>query len=86
MSGHDFYFIFLLMVAGVVAGYAGGLFGVGGGTVLVPLFLTIFPFFHTTPSLVMHNAIGTSLALLIPNTVISTLHQYKRGNPCLPLA
>ncbi|MCF2093583.1 hypothetical protein [Coxiella burnetii] len=41
----DIYFALLLLFVGGIAGYLGSLFGVGGGIVLVPVFLTIFPFF-----------------------------------------
>lgn len=74
------YLIILLMSVGIVAGYVGGLFGVGGGTILVPIFLTIFPLVHTSSVVVMHNAVGTSLALLIPNTAMAVSKQYKVGN------
>lgn len=76
----DLYFVIFLLIAGVAAGYVGGLFGIGGGTLLVPIFLTIFPYFHTAHTVVMHVAVGTSLALLIPNTAMSAYKQYKAGN------
>ncbi len=85
MNAHDIYLIAILIFGGIAAGYTGGLFGVGGGTVLVPVFLTIFPFFHAAHSVVMHMAIGTSLALLIPNTLMAAHKHYKMGNLDLDL-
>ncbi len=76
----DVLFVLLLIAVGIVAAYVGGLFGVGGGTVLVPFFITIFPFFHTSHEMLMHMAIGTSLALLIPNTFMAARKQYRMGN------
>ena len=76
----DLYLVIALIVAGAVAGYTGGLFGIGGGTVLVPLFITVFPFVNTAHAAVMHNAVGTSLALLVPNTMMAFRKQYKMGN------
>lgn len=77
---NDLYFVILLIIVGVCAGYAGGLFGIGGGVILVPVFVTIFPFFHASPAVIMHNAVGTSLALIIPTTLRSAHKQYKMGN------
>ncbi|WP_423063195.1 sulfite exporter TauE/SafE family protein [Candidiatus Paracoxiella cheracis] len=76
----DIYLVLALIVAGIIAGYSGGLFGIGGGAVLVPVFLTIFPFVGTAHAAVMHIAVGTSLALLVPNTLVAFLKQYKMGN------
>ena len=76
----DLYFVIFLLIAGVAAGYVGGLFGIGGGTLLVPIFLTIFPYVHTSHTVVMHVAVGTSLALLVPNTAMAAYKQYKAGN------
>ncbi|ABX78524.1 permease [Coxiella burnetii] len=81
----DIYFALLLLFVGGIAGYLGSLFGVGGGIVLVPVFLTIFPFFHVSHEAVMHNAVGTSLALLVPNALLSARNHYKRGNFDFPL-
>lgn len=60
-------------LAGVVAGFAGGLFGVGGGIVLIPLLTGLFA---ATP----HQANGTSLAT-IGATAVAGLAAYAwRGN------
>lgn len=60
-------------LAGLVAGFAGGLFGVGGGIVLIPL---LTAFFAATP----HQANGTSLAT-IGATALAGLAAYAlRGN------
>ena len=76
----DLYFVIALLFAGLLGGYTGGLFGIGGGTVIVPMLVTVFPFFGTTHAALLHMAIGTSLALLIPNTYVSVRKQYKMGN------
>ncbi len=82
---HDIYFILALVATGALAGYTGGLFGVGGGAVLVPVLITIFPFFGASHAAVMHGAVGTSLALLVPNTFMSARKQYRMGNIEFPL-
>lgn len=68
-----------------IAGYLESLFGVGGGVVLVQVFLTIFSFFNASYEAVMHNTVGTSLALLVPNALLSARNHYKRGNFDFPL-
>lgn len=80
MSAHDIYLILILVLAGIAAGYTGGLFGVGGGVILVPVFLTVLPYFATARGVVMHMAVGTSLALLVPNTISATYRYIKAGN------
>ncbi|OGT67708.1 MAG: hypothetical protein A3J38_06620 [Gammaproteobacteria bacterium RIFCSPHIGHO2_12_FULL_45_9] len=67
------------VVAGLVAGYIGALFGVGGGTVLVPAMLLFFAPFAPNTATVMHTALGTSLALIIPNGLMAALHQIRSG-------
>ena len=57
---------------GIVAGVLSGLFGVGGGTVLVPLFLYIL-------KMDIHTATGTSLAVIIPTAIFGTLFQSSAG-------
>ena len=76
---HDVYFLIALIITGIIAGYLAGLFGVGGGGVLVPVLATIFPYFGDNPAMDMHCAIGTALALIIPGAVTSTLHHAKQG-------
>lgn len=73
----DLYFILLLAAAGIVAGYTGALFGVGGGTVLVPTFLAIFGVFDADTTVTIHCAIGTSLALVVVNGFASAYRQHE---------
>ncbi len=65
---------------GALAGFLAGLLGIGGGVVLVPLFLWLFPLAGFPPELVVHSAFGTSLAIILPTAVSSTLGHRKRGN------
>ncbi|WP_304985716.1 sulfite exporter TauE/SafE family protein [Coxiella-like endosymbiont] len=53
--------------------------------VLVPVLLTISPFFYVAHRAVMHTAVGTSLALVVPNAFLAAQHQYKMGNFYFPL-
>lgn len=67
------YFAILLLLTGVVAGLLAGLFGVGGGAVLVPVFFQAFGALGVDPTFVMHVSIGTSLAIIIPTSIRSYL-------------
>lgn len=77
--------IFLLLVVGAIAGVASGLFGIGGGIVLVPTFATLLPHVGTGPEFLMHMAVGTSLALILPAGSMATRKQSQLGNLEWPL-
>ena len=72
--------IALTVVFGTIAGFLAGLLGIGGGVILVPLFLWLFPLAGFPPELVVHTAFGTSLAIILPTAVSSTFGHRKRGN------
>lgn len=76
----DIYFLFALILAGIVAGYLAGLFGVGGGTIMVPVLATIFPYFSDNINMDMHCAVGTSLALIAPSAYMAASHHLRKGN------
>lgn len=69
-----------LLVAGVASGFAGGLFGIGGGLLRVPIFLYMFPAFGVAQDLIMHMAVATSLALALPSSISATISQRRAGN------
>jgi uncharacterized protein len=68
------------VVAGLLAGFLGGLFGVGGGIVLIPFFVFIFGQFGVSHAVVMHLAVGTSLALVVPTSIAASWKQWRQGN------
>ena len=77
----DFYlYLAALFAAGIASGFAGGLFGLGGGILRVPALLYLFPAFSVAGDHVFHLAAGTSLALAIPTCLGSALRQRKEGN------
>ncbi len=73
-----------LALAGIASGYAGGLFGIGGGIMRVPIFLYLFPAFGVSSEQVMHVAVATSLALALPSSVSASLTQRRAGNVDVP--
>lgn len=76
---HDVYFIIALIITGISAGYLAGLFGVGGGAILVPVLASIFPYFGFDYSMDMHCAVGTSLALIVPGAISATMRHARQG-------
>ncbi|MBU3959103.1 MAG: sulfite exporter TauE/SafE family protein [Candidatus Omnitrophica bacterium] len=64
----------LYIVLGLVAGISAGIFGIGGGTILIPLLVFIF-------GLSQHQAQGTTLAVMIPPIgLLAALRYYYSGN------
>lgn len=72
-------FIFAFVVAGGAAGFLAGLFGVGGGAILVPVFYQMFGALGVDESIRMHVSVGTSLAVIIPTSLLSFTSHYRRG-------
>ena len=69
----------VLMAAGAFAGFVAGLFGIGGGFVVVPALLLVFSLFGVVDDVVAHVAIGTSLATIIVTSSRSVWAHNKRG-------
>ncbi|MBQ7456105.1 MAG: sulfite exporter TauE/SafE family protein [Desulfovibrio sp.] len=71
---------FLIYAAcGAVAGILAGLLGVGGGIVIVPMLLAIFPSQGVPSSLCQYLALGTSLATIVITSISSARAHNKRG-------
>ena len=72
--------LIIFLIIGAFAGFAAGLFGVGGGTIIVPLLYIVFSQMGYDPDVVMHLALGTSLATIIVTSISSFMaHQKKDG-------
>lgn len=67
-------------LTGVVAGLLAGLLGVGGGIVVVPVLFNLFPLLDVPPDQRMHLAVGTSLAALVPTSLVSAVAHRRQGD------
>ncbi len=72
-------FVAALVVAGLVSGFLAGLFGIGGGAVLVPVFYQMLGALGVPEELRMHIAVGTSLAIILPTAIQSFSKHRARG-------
>lgn len=79
----DLLVIFLL--TGAAAGLLAGLFGVGGGLIMVPALAWILPRQGFADSITMQMAIGTSLAVIAVTSISSTLAHHRRGGVLWPV-
>lgn len=68
-----------MLAAGLFAGFAAGIFGIGGGFVVVPALFIVLPLLGGTPDAIAHVAIGTSAATIIVTSIRSLLAHAKRG-------
>ena len=66
--------IILFLLLGIVAGVFGGFFGIGGGTVVVPILVLLAGF-------TQHQAQGTALAMMIPPIgLLAAMKYYQHNN------
>jgi len=67
------------LATGTVSGLLAGLFGVGGGVVVVPALLYVFPRAGLSAEWVPHLAVGTSLAAIVATGATSAYAHHRRG-------
>lgn len=73
------WFAAALVGAGAVAGVLAGLFGIGGGAILVPVFYQVLGLLHVDEAVRMHLSVGTSLAIIVPTSIRSFMAHKARG-------
>lgn len=68
-----------LLVAGGLTGVLAGVFGVGGGVLIVPVLYELFRYLSVPEAVIMPLCIGTSLAIIIPTSIRSFLAHRAKG-------
>ena len=66
-----------MALTAVPVGFVAGLFGIGGGLITVPFLYYIFGSLGIDQQYVMHLAVGTSFAIIIPTSTVSVLTHHK---------
>jgi uncharacterized membrane protein YfcA len=69
----------MLVAVGALSGFFAGIFGIGGGAILVPVFYECFRLAGVPLEVRMPLCIGTSLAIIIPTSIRSFRAHYARG-------
>ncbi|MFD2190724.1 sulfite exporter TauE/SafE family protein [Pistricoccus aurantiacus] len=68
------------LLLGAIAGTMAGIFGVGGGLIIVPALVFAFGIQGVAPEVTMHLAIGTSLATIVITSASSAWGHFQRGS------
>ncbi len=71
--------LFIFLLVGAIAGLTAGLFGVGGGMIIVPALAFMLPALGVAESVIMHVAVGTSLAVISATSISSVLAHHRHG-------
>ena len=71
--------LLLYLAVGAFAGFLAGLFGVGGGLIIVPALLFAFKSLGFAEEVMMHLAVGTSLASIVFTSISSVRAHHQRG-------
>jgi uncharacterized membrane protein YfcA len=74
-----FLILSVYLLVGIAAGLCAGLFGVGGGLIIVPALAYVFSYLNVTSASIMQLAVGTSLAVIIVTSLSSVWAHHKHG-------
>ncbi len=66
-----------MAITAIPVGFVAGLFGIGGGLITVPFLYYIFGTLDINQEYLMHLAVGTSFAIIIPTSIVSVLTHHK---------
>lgn len=69
----------LIILAGLVTGILAGLFGIGGGALIVPVLYEVFRVLGVPEQVIFQLCVGTSLAIIVPTNIRSFLAHRARG-------
>ncbi len=79
--GIGYYEMLQFIIIGAAGGAMGGFFGVGAAIIMIPLLVFwVFPALQTAPDMIVHLALGTSLAIVIPTALSGSFTHAKAGN------
>jgi uncharacterized protein len=68
-----------IIAAGIITGLLAGLFGIGGGAIIVPVLYEVFRLLGVPEDVRMQLCVGTSIAIIVPTTIRSYLAHRKKG-------
>ncbi|MAR73952.1 MULTISPECIES: sulfite exporter TauE/SafE family protein [unclassified Halomonas] len=68
------------LALGTAAGFLAGLYGVGGGLIIVPSLMAVFALQQVSGEVAMHLAVGTSLATIVITGASSAWGHFRRGS------
>ncbi|MCJ8337441.1 MAG: sulfite exporter TauE/SafE family protein [Pseudomonadales bacterium] len=71
--------LILYLILGAAAGLTAGLFGIGGGLLIVPVLIIVFELQGVPETVLTHAAVATSLATIVVTSISSVLAHHKRG-------
>ncbi|HEY7886257.1 MAG TPA: sulfite exporter TauE/SafE family protein [Cellvibrionaceae bacterium] len=67
------------LALGAITGVFAGLLGIGGGGIMVPVLVLLFAAQGVEQTVLVHLALGTSMAAIVPTALASTLAHHRRG-------
>ena len=73
------YSFLIYPLVGMLSGFLAGLLGIGGGLIIVPALLLIFPYQGLAAAAVTHTAIATSLATVVVTSLIAAYSHHRHG-------
>jgi len=73
------YLALAIVIGGVITGLLAGLFGIGGGSVIVPVLYEVFRTIGVSEEVRMQLCVGTSIAIILPTTIRSYLAHRRKG-------
>jgi uncharacterized membrane protein YfcA len=77
--GDTIWLVLWIVAAGIVTGILAGLFGIGGGAIIVPVLYEVFRLLDVPDAVRIQLSIGTSLAIIVPTAVRSYLAHRAKG-------
>lgn len=77
--------LLVFLAIGALAGFMAGIFGIGGGVIIVPILYLVFSQIGYGPEIIVHLALGTSLATIIVTSTSSLIAHHKKGGVIWPV-